>query len=353
MTVMSEEWARQDVAIQSLNRNAEKVVVFLIPPTVKITGGVISFFSLCAESRKLCGPDDEVLLATLPGPETYSSNEFVDPGEKIFRWSQLSSHFHSVARLILHIPAFNAGSIFTTLTEEDSAWFERAGAVHMNILNQHIGNMPPPQAIEHLRDLADELTQTTAHDRYSTQDLADRYDMPVHHFSTWVDPGDYPRTPAAAKEQVFLFSKDIPHLFEPILELLLAAFPTFDAVVVEDMTYADYLKTIATAKYTVAFGEGFDGYFVESYLSGGIGFAIYNDDFFPSPSYRELLSVFSSYDELVYAVVNTVKTFEGDPSLYESQSNLCSQWLGKLYDKSAYRRNLRRFLSGAYDYVPK
>ena len=64
------------------------------------------------------------------------------------------------------------------------------------------------------------------------------------------------------------------------------------------MTYSQAKAANEQAKWGVTFGEGMDLYFLEAVFSGGIGFAVYNDEFFP-PDCKGLPTVFNSYEQML------------------------------------------------------
>ena len=82
-----------------------------------------------------------------------------------------------------------------------------------------------------------------------------------------------------------------------ILKLLSKRFPRIRTLIIKNMSYEKFKESIVRAKWALTFGEGLDGYFVESIFSGCVSFAVYNDKFF-GEDFRNLDTVYSDYATL-------------------------------------------------------
>ena len=114
------------------------------------------------------------------------------------------------------------------------------------------------------------------------------------------------------------------------------------------MTYEDYKETISRAKWALTFGEGLDGYFVETIFSGGIGFSVYNRKFFPE-DFVSLRTVYGSYELLIQNIHKDISELDGEKAYVDYQNkqfSLCS----KLYDYKNYLKNLEAFYRGKYTF---
>ena len=78
-----------------------------------------------------------------------------------------------------------------------------------------------------------------------------------------------------------------------IVRQMKAALPDHRLIEIRKMTYQQYKEIIRDAKFMFTFGEGLDGYFIESIFSGAIGLALFAEQYF-TPDYRGLPGVFSS-----------------------------------------------------------
>ena len=68
--------------------------------------------------------------------------------------------------------------------------------------------------------------------------------------------------------------------------------------VIQNLTYEQYKELISRARWSLTFGEGLDGYFIEPVFSGSVSFAVYNEEFF-TQDFKPLSTVYSSYEELL------------------------------------------------------
>jgi uncharacterized protein (DUF3084 family) len=107
---------------------------------------------------------------------------------------------------------------------------------------------------------------------------------------------------------------------------------------------------IAKAKWSLTFGEGLDGYFVEMALTGGVPFAVYNDRFFP-PEFRDLPTVYDTWPDLQIFIVKDIPNLDHD-ALYHAAGEPIRKELNHLYDRERYRENVRLFYEEQYS-VPR
>lgn len=118
------------------------------------------------------------------------------------------------------------------------------------------------------------------------------------------------------------------------------------------MLYEDYKELVSKAKFTITFGEGFDGYFVEAHFTGGIGIAVYNEDFFPDKSFSSFSNVYVDYDALLSNITQDIATLSTNQRNYRKVSQQSLDAINKLYSYKMYRQNLRNFYEGRFSFVP-
>ena len=219
-------------------------------------------------------------------------------------------------------------------------------------MNQNILMMKHPGEIARWFSLTEKVTQTTAHNKYTTQSIADEYALPTHHFSTFVDPRQYHHVPYNKKEDLIVFSPDTTKKKELIVSRLKKDFPKYKFVTIKDMNYEKYKEVISKAKYTVTFGEGFDGYYVEAFFSEGITFAVYNDDFFPNKNFAKFDNTFDSYEMMLENITKAMKKLN-EKQAYEKTVADNMHEITKLYGYENYKNNVKKFYLGTYTYTPK
>ena len=341
----------QNRLARSLRLDAVKTLVLFAVPTVdECNGGAMSIASLAATSRKLL-PEATVLSVTLPGCPTAVRNDTFPNQESFLRFS-LVCRLAKPEKLILHIPEIDADALYGMLSAEERAWMRTIPDVQINILNQNILYMRPREAWSDLFKLTENITQTTAHRRYTTQEVCSRYGIPTHLFSTRMDRSGWPRVPFAEKQSQIVFSPDQNEFVPRVRALVAEKLPDYTITVVEKMKFRDYLELVARSRFVLTFGEGLDGYFNQAPNLGTVGLAVYNDAFFPSPAWRGLANVYPSYPALLERLADDVRRWELDEAAYYRLQREHLALKAVVYPPNGYEDNLRRFYKGEYDFVP-
>jgi hypothetical protein len=329
-------------------KRSGSVIAFLISPDPHVSGGLMETFSLCRESRHfehIHGA--EVVLVTIPGADTYERNDLFENDEVVRPFRQLRDRLSTLESLVLHI--------------QPRPWdlFYGGLAVHAPLLRAipqlHVNVLGAPRSagqIASLLTLTPTVTITTHHDRWARQFISDAYGVPVHHLSANVEPDRYRRAGFSAKEPVIAYSSDSHDPLRPaVLEAIRSGLPDYELVEVRDMAHCEYRELIARARHVISFGEGFDGYFVETVLSGGVPFAVFDDLFFPSPDYAEYPCVYGDYDTMVRSIVADIAAFD-DEARYDALNQELYGRLAQLYDPRKRLASIERFYRGEYDFVP-
>lgn len=310
----------------------------------------MSIFSICATSRRFDHiHKSEVILATYPGHKGYKKNDLFKNVETIRSFDEVIKK-GAPDFLQLHIPEYASQEVYDGL-EQYSDYLQSIQDLRINIMNQNIEAMPNPAVIARWFALTSHVTQTTAHDRYCTQELADTYNIPTHHLSTFVDKNSYKVVPFEEKQNIIAVSSDETAKKEAILQKIRDSLPAYEIITVQNMKFEDYKKLIREARFTITFGEGFDGYYVEPFLSGGITFAVYNDKFFPDEEFRGFDNVFSSYDDMLAEITNRIKKIE-DKAAYKNLVTKNAKKINTLYSFDQYVQNIKQFYQGKFTFVP-
>jgi hypothetical protein len=84
------------------------------------------------------------------------------------------------------------------------------------------------------------------------------------------------------------------------------------------------MDLISRAFFTITFGEGMDGYFLQPAVVKSIGVAVYNDNFFPDRSWLNLDNVFENYDDLSKNIIKFIEFYSQNSEKYVELSTLNS-----------------------------
>lgn len=335
-------------------KNTKKLILFLIPSpdSAMINGGIMSIFSLCEESRRI-NNDAFCIISTLPHCKyTYAKNDKFLNNENIYRFSQIVDNANNLEEMILHIPEYYSDDFYNDLTKKDIKFLKSIKNLHINIMNQNIELMPESYKLKNLYKLTNNITQTIAHDRYATQEVCDKWQIPTHLFSVNIDLSKYKVYPFEEKEKIIVLSPDRNKHKEKIVEKLEKELPDWELVTVNNMTFTEYMDLISKAFFTISFGEGFDGYFLQPQYVNSIGFAVYADKFFPNDSWKHLPNVYESYGLMINNIVNDMKAMFNDKNFYEQTSNTVNKRLKELYNIEIFKNNLKKFYDNKYDFYP-
>ncbi len=328
-------------------KNTKKLIVFFIPPKNDINGGIMSIFSICKYSREIC-PDAQCVITTFPSKVTYAHNTFFKNDEKIYRWEQIVNNAKNVKELIIHIPEYFSDKFSTALTNKDFKFLKQIENVQINILNQNIELMPEPEKIKGLYKITNNVTQTIAHDRYATQEVCDKWQIPTHFLSVHIDTSGYRSYAFEEKQKIIVLSPDEAPYKEAIVKKLKQELPDFKLITVENMPFDEYMDLIARAYFVISFGEGFDGYFIQPVFVGTLGIAMYNNRFFPDESWLELKNVYAAADEQENEIVNDINEISKSKELYYNLISTIKEKLSFLYAKELFESNLDKFYKKEY-----
>lgn len=317
------------------------VVVFFLPEVEIVNGGVLSIYSLAAETRHILGEDARVYLSVSPHKKSYHKNVLFDNNEVIHEFNDIIIGLESHKNILLQIPEYMTTAIC------DALWdYKEILAVHdvrINILNQNIELMPPPSDVGKLFTYSSAITQSTAHLKYTNQLVCNNYGIPLHHMSVCIDESAYITQPFSKKNNVILYSNDDSEHKSGIIEALSRNFSNFKIIEINNMKYEQYKEAISVAKYVVTFGEGMDGYLIESTYSNTVAFAVYNETFFPTKDFANLANIFKSYEDMLQGIVSAIKNTEKDARVYDTTCKKTRDLLLAYYSKTIYRRKVEKF----------
>ena len=257
--------------------------------------------------------------------------------------------------VVIFLPEVFAVQFAEDLTEFELGWLMRRKTLKIVVLNQNNELMPPPQALQDaMFPLTLDVTISAGHSRYCTPRLASRYTMPVKQLTPYL-PTMKMRN-FAEKEKLFLLSADQigsdPGGLsrDNVVKALKARLPDFEFVTIENMALDDYLDLASRAMFSITFGEGMDGYYIEPVLAGGISFAVYNSTFFPE-SFQDLVGVLPDWSTATTQVPDLVNSLmNGDA--YDTTSKLIRDRLDEVYSASRSTGELRALIRGEVDLLP-
>lgn len=347
-------YARSKAARRAVERQLDEgepcdLVVYLTPGADKITGGIISIVSLCKETQALRDADGSVsVLCTLPDEPRLAMYSAVEDPHVVLPLERVLRGRRPVRSLVLNVPANRSETVIDSCGE--ALWESMASIpfFHVNVLLQNIDNAPGRAAVQRLIATADRVTATTAHERYCTPEVRESLGIPLHRLSVWISPEQYRFVDYADKEDLMLVSPDPHPERDTVMAAIARACPHIRMEVVRNLSYREYKELAAKAKWSLTFGEGLDGYFIEPVFSGAVACAVYNDRFF-TPEFSEHPSVFESYQQMVDGIGEFLSAYDEAEKFQELQQRIYDQCEAQ-YSGQRYRHNLNLFFEGRYTF---
>jgi hypothetical protein len=328
--------------------SSSKVVLFLVPGEEFISGGILSIFNLYRFSCDLTAVhNSKVLMCYYPGQGKgkwrYQS---VDGSITIYPFWLILATCLQLTHMQLHVPNAAVPEVVKRLGRRRLARLRLSRGLKINILNQNILHNPPDAFIESLREQLPELTCTTAHPSYSTMEFRRKWGIPVHYLPVWT----YPNEPVASgyeeKLDLLIVSRDPSPHREAVLRKISTALPKLQMQVIENMPFEEYLNLAQQAKWSLTFGEGLDDYFTGTFFRGGVGFAVFNLDFFTG-EFEGLRTVFPSWESLAANIIREIESLDNKEAM-ESYSAQVRLLLTRYWSSDRTKTALREFYQGVF-----
>lgn len=345
---------QQRATIKKINPYCESLIIFFIPGAdyysgkERITGGLISIISLAEETAKIFIHNSQIqtICSTYFNSHLlFELNSFHNQ-TKILRPKLIENHFVNVKNLIIQIPELFVEDFVKN--ELQNKWLNEIPEVQINILNQNIELMPKDKDISALKMKFSNCTITTAHKKYCNAEFREKYGLPLHQLSVWISPENYTKLKFEEKENLILFSPDNEQLCQKVINYLKQKLPDFNFLIIKGLNYKEYKELVARSKFLITTGEGLDAYFIETYFSGGIAFAIKNLNFFDK-KYLDLPCLFEKQENLELYLLGLIKDYLKNES-YISLNKKVVKLLKEDYSFTTYQKNLENFYNKEYSY---
>ncbi len=323
----------------------------MVPPDIIVNGGVMSIFSISDAMRNVSKDSNtRVHIITYPPNPGYGKNPLFFNEEHVYGIDEIISKYKNIDSLLINIPELVAKKAFEMLIPYKH-YLDSISDLKINILNQNIRYMPDFDVFCKLYYFTNYITQTTAHDRYGTQETANKYSLPLKHLSVNLDASMYKKIGYAEKEDLIVYSPDNSSGKSDVVKALNDNLKNYTIIEIQGLTFEEYKSLISRAKFVITFGEGMDGYLIEGVFSGAIPFSVYNHDFFPSESFLEFQNIYSKESDMVNKIISDIKYLDSSQT-FEQLHNKFLVKVKDYYSQTKYKTNIRAFLDGKLDYTP-
>jgi hypothetical protein len=336
-------WMQRRYMDRANVEESRRAIIFLTPSRDNVNGGIMSIIVLAKETeriRSLHGADVFV-CSYLGNPPLLKYTKF--PNDRtILDFQSLVRRFARGTEILVHVPEF----FVPMFVERENGLLHALGHhSQVNILLQNIEMVPTRQEVVALEKIG-EVTATTAHKAYSGEQTRELLGCPLHHLTAWTSTFPYERRPFAARKNIVIVSPDAHDEKSRILSEIKRRLPEFRFVIVKGISYVEYRDLVASAKFSLTFGEGFDAYFSEMIFSGGVGAAVYNDRFFTA-DFADLPFVYPSWEEVLARFPEDVRAANTAEEI-EKANRLAHRILDKYSSLEILQANLAAYYASYF-----
>ena len=338
---------QKKLLIANYSAGIQKLIMFLTPGFDNVNGGIISITSLYNETCKIKARlGAEIIMCTAPGEPNLIRFSKFDNQNYLYDMRQALAYFTSLNRLMIHIPEYAVSWFVEAIERKRLNQFKQISDVRFNILLQNIAFVPRSEDIRILQKIG-KVTCTTAHESYSNENLERTLGVRMRYLSWYVSLQDYDRSNYHQKSDLLIVSNEPHPRREEILSIIHSTNPNLEIRIINNIPYREYRKLVARAKWSLTFGEGLDGYFLETVFAGGISFAVYNTDFFTA-DFEELKTVYSSWDDLKNRICADIKSLDDPPKYLAYNAKLYSV-CNRHYNPDIYLKGIEGFYEAAWN----
>ena len=332
--------------VKHYSPTARNLIIFLTSGFNHVNGGILSINSIYNETCKLKrihGAD--TVMCTMPGQYLLLKYTKFKNRNYLYSFSEVLSYFRTLDRLLIHIPELYVDGLAENNFLARCLRQNKIGHLYINILLQNIEKAPFRDSVERLQKMA-MVTATTAHDAYTTPEIEEKVGCRLHKLSAFGGPDKYINKKYHEKESLMIVSSDAHELKSKCLKVIAKQFPKLRLQIINNIKFEEYKILTSKAKWAITFGEGLDGYFINTIFSGGIGFAVYNNRFF-TEDYKTLRTVYPDYDTLINNICSDMLDLDNEESYTQyqrEQFEMCA----KYWDDDVYVNNVVSFYSKYY-----
>lgn len=342
-----EDDVRRRNLTRALTSGTKRLMVFLTPGYELRAGGVLSIAWIYEQSVAMQDLHRaNVGLCVVPGDPLLPKYNWFENSNYLLDLDSVLESCSDLDHFLLHIPEYVVNRVLDWLESGSSTLLRNINEVHFNVMIHNI-DLLQGQDVKGLSRFG-KVTCTTGHEAYSNLTTREAVGVPLHRLLVFIGPALFPVSGYRDKDPLLIVSHDEHPLKEQVLELLAQALPELTIQIIKELHYDEYKKLIRRARWSMTFGEGLDGYFVEPIWSGGISFAVFNDRFF-TPPFANLETVYPSWEALMERMPDDLSRLD-EPVAYNQYWRREYDLVGDLHSTDRFLENLRLFYTGEYTF---
>ena len=320
----------------------KSIVIYLVPSKDIISGGILSVIAMYKTMKKqesLCNV--HTFLCNHPQAKRLTSYSMHNTELKIQSFYRVLRAIPNESKVIFHVPATHLTKFIMGLNSFKFVNLirDKSLKLSLNLLNQNPFYFPDLEPLSENLALFKEITQTTAHKAYDTDVNLGDFNIRSFYLGTQYGIDTHPFVPRQQRKKIMLVSHDEHKDKAQVLQKIQSLSIGLEIIVVNDMPYDRYVYLQNLALFSISFGEGLDFYFIRQFLSGGVGFSVFNKTFF-TPDFENLSVVFKSWEDLSNNIALKIEQLYYNAVSYKNTVAKTRQILAKYYNHQDYKKKL-------------
>lgn len=293
--------------LPSVSEPAAKTTVLFIVANEDIrSGGILSIYNIADKTAKIL-PDAEIRIVTFGAIQLLYQPKWFRNDFQVYSLVKGLKRWSRSENLIMHCPEAILPNFLRYIQKNGLTEYCRRAT--LNILNQNARLMPADKYGFEAKGIFREVTMTLA---FKVNEGIDYpyLEQPAVYISSGFYGDEYRIVPFEKKEDICIISPDPSPFKDRIVRLLEDA--GIRCVRFTRMPFHEFVDLQHRSKWTISFGEGYDGYSSSQFPRGGIGFGVYDEKFFPKFIDPENLPpyFFRSYEEMERLIVERIKALD-------------------------------------------
>ena len=283
----------------------EDIIVFVVPNKNLICGGTMSISNMADIAKELF-PSKKVYLCVNAKYQKFLRYSGFNSPHRILNIRNYIDKWLKRSNVIINV--YESGTIELLNYLNQPKFKNKLDSIQVNILNQNQEMMPSEEDVYRSLGKIKKLTMTLAYKSNSRLEYPYLV-IPPRHVGAWFPETRNEIPPFEEKRDFCIISPDKNEFKSEIVQLLTSnGIECFDEW---PIPYALFNKLQKQAKWTISFGEGWDGYTMGQFLNGGIGFGVYNKNFeqnyFDTKSLPPFL--FKSYEDMRANIIRIINEY--------------------------------------------
>lgn len=306
-------YARQRFFSPRIRRSGREKIVFVVPPVADISGGILSIMNMSNMAKEFF-PDRDVYVCEFTPVQKRDRYPGSDMKTRVLNLKYfLPAWLRRNDKILFHV---YEGGVVTFLKHlEKLGLLDKMKNSTLNILNQNQDYMPSGEDFSDYLHFFKKVTMTLAFKNNEKIDFP-YLSMPAMHVGAFFEGPESKAVPFREKQDLCVVSVDEhPMKTEIVKKIKDLGIEIYDRY---PIPFREFVELQKKAKWTVSFGEGWDGYTMGQLQNGGIGFGVYqpnfvqkyfNDDDLPKFLFRSYKEMSDNIAETI-AYYNNEKVFE-------------------------------------------